>query len=86
MSSRPTASEELAGLPPSVQESHVVNDLLYAFLGLDGRYVRARLVGPSAGALAAGGPGRHGGRLAFVLDAQMDAASHELVGRVLPIW
>jgi hypothetical protein len=53
----------------------VLDDLLHAFSGLDGRYVRARLED---------GPG--GARVAFALHGRPDAALRELTARMLPLW
>lgn len=55
----------------------VVNDLLYALMGLDGKYVQARLVPGTAG----------GGRaLTFVVAGHFDPSLQDLVSRVLPFW
>lgn len=59
----------------------VLNDLLYAFLGLDGKYVRARLVPAPSTAPPGTGPA-----LAFVLAPGCEPCLAELVQRVLPIW
>jgi hypothetical protein len=53
----------------------VLDDLLHAFSGLDGRYVRARLED---------GPG--GARVAYALHGRPDAALRELTARMLPLW
>lgn len=55
----------------------MVNDLLYALMGLDGKYVQARLVPGAAG----------GGRaLTFVVAGRFDPSLQDLVSRVLPFW
>lgn len=53
----------------------VLDDLLHAFSGLDGRYVRAALE-----------EGRGGARVAYALHGCPDAALHELTARMLPLW
>lgn len=53
----------------------VMEDLLAAFMGLDGRYARARLAGSM--------PHPH---LSYCLEGRPDPALHELVTRMLPIW
>ncbi len=53
----------------------MLDDLLHAFSGLDGRYVRARLED---------GPG--GARVAYALHGRPDAALRELTARMLPLW
>ena len=52
-----------------------MEDLLAAFMGLDGRYARARLAGSM--------PHPH---LHYSLEGRPDPALHELVSRMLPIW
>ena len=57
--------------------SAVVDDLLYALMGLDGQYARARLVERD------GGGGR---RLTYVLEGHIDPSLHDLASRILPMW
>jgi len=40
------AQEAVSTLPPSLQELAVMNDLLYAFMGINGKYIKAKLVQP----------------------------------------
>lgn len=77
MDSRKTSDKELHLLPPSLQESVIVDDLLFAFMGLDGKYVRVKHV-PATG--------RTTPQITFMLDASLAKATAELVERVLPIW
>lgn len=53
----------------------VADDLLHAFSGLDGCYVRARLE-----------EARGGARVAYALHGCQDAALRELAARMLPLW
>lgn len=53
----------------------MVDDLLHAFSGLDGCYVRARLE-----------EARGGARVAYALHGCQDAALRELAARMLPLW
>lgn len=53
----------------------VMDDLLYAFMGLDGKYARARRVDEPDGA-----------HICFVLEAKADPSLQELATRMLPIW
>lgn len=52
-----------------------MDDLLYAFMGLDGRYARAKRVDQSDGA-----------HITFMLEARADPSLQELATRMLPIW
>jgi hypothetical protein len=64
----------------------VMNDLLYAFMGLDGKYVRAKLVDSSR---PGGGPPPSSGQsytIAYTIQAALEPCTLELVERVLPIW
>ena len=61
----------------------MVDDLLYAILGLDGQYARARLVDRDSGGGIAGGSGR---RLTYVLEGHIDPSLHDLASRILPMW
>ncbi|KAK9863562.1 hypothetical protein WJX84_003827 [Apatococcus fuscideae] len=65
---------QLDSMPPSSQESAVMEDLLAAFMGLDGRWARARLAGSM--------PHPH---LRYCLEGRPDPALLELVTRMLPI-
>ena len=63
--------------PPAVQELLLLDDLLYAMLGADGRFVRA-----------VGVPGAHPGApksVRFLLDGDADAPLAELARRLLPL-
>jgi hypothetical protein len=62
---------------PVHPSSPVVDDLLSAFLGLSGSYVRARL---------AEAPG--GARIAYEVQpqSQLEPALAEMAARMLPIW
>ena len=85
----PTADEEssqkLGAYPPEMQEILLMDDLLYAFLGVDGRYVKAQSTG--------GGDGREGGAqetevsagVFFEVEPSADTSLKELVGRMLPL-
>ncbi|KAL4425465.1 hypothetical protein ABPG75_009481 [Micractinium tetrahymenae] len=70
------ASAVLETYAAHVQESLLVDDLLYAFLGLSGTYVRARPVNAPGGA-----------RLGYevVPRGQLEPALQEMAGRMLPI-
>ncbi len=62
-----------------------MDDLLFALMGLDGRFARARLVerdGPSDG----GGTSGRGRRLTYVLEGHFDPSLHDLASRILPMW
>lgn len=64
-----------------------MNDLLYAFMGLDGKYVRAVMVQPQDQAPGAAPDGvRAGPCVTFVVAPGLDPCLHELVERVLPLW
>lgn len=53
----------------------VMDDLLYAFMGLDGKYARAKRVDQADGA-----------HIIFALEARADPSLQELATRMLPIW
>lgn len=55
----------------------MVNDLLFALMGLDGKYVQARLVGGERGA---------GPALTYVVCGRFDPSLQDLVSRILPFW
>jgi hypothetical protein len=61
---------DILGLP-----STVLDDLLYAFMGLDGKYVRATRVDQPDGA-----------HITFNLETRADSCLQELATRMLPIW
>lgn len=67
-----------------------MNDLLYAFLGLEGRLIGPVLVhnqSASSEGNAASGPARcDGPSLTFVLNEGLEPCLVELVEKVLPIW
>jgi gamma-tubulin complex component 2 len=65
------ASKPLRAFPPHVQELLILDDVLYAMVGIDGRFVRAVTV-PGSG-------------VRFVLDADADAPLAELASRLLPL-
>ena len=52
----------------------MLEDLLWGFMGFEGKYVKAKRGRSSKGAIA------------FQLDGKLDHAVHELVVRMLPIW
>ncbi|KAK9817974.1 hypothetical protein WJX72_005158 [[Myrmecia] bisecta] len=64
----------LQSLSPSLQEAAVVDDLLYAFLGLHGTYVAACV-----------SEGRGGQQLQYVVEGQLEPALQELATRLLPM-
>ena len=53
----------------------VVDDLLHAFLGLDGKYIRAHTVKRAQGE-----------HIVFAVDAPMDPSIREMAARMLPLW
>lgn len=53
----------------------VIDDLLNAFMGLDGKYARARRVDQPDGA-----------HIKYTLEARADPSLQELATRMLPIW
>ncbi|KAJ6654038.1 hypothetical protein lerEdw1_007547 [Lerista edwardsae] len=62
----------IGSLPLASQESAVVEDLLYALIGVDGRYIAAQpLVGRE--------------NRAFLVDPNLDMSVKELVTRILPV-
>jgi hypothetical protein len=71
---RPAAAgrKPLRAYPPHVQELLILDDILYAMVGIDGRFVRAVCATP-------------GGSVRFALDADADASLAELAGRLLPL-
>ncbi|KAI8489395.1 Gamma-tubulin complex component 2 [Branchiostoma belcheri] len=72
---QPTAEHPVAlgTLPMSLQEQAVVEDLLFAMMGVDGKYIQARAVND-----------KHGHR-SFNVDPSLDVSMKELVNRVLPV-
>jgi gamma-tubulin complex component 2 len=52
----------------------VIDDLLYAMVGIEGKYVRVRR-----------GRFKDGNTFSFYMDPSMDASIHELAKRVLPL-
>eukprot|EP00798_Chlamydomonas_sp_ICE-L_P000238 gene238-4000_t len=76
----------LPDLPAGVQELSVMNDVLYAFMGLDAKFVCAHVVaqgGVGAGATAAAT--QAGPNLTFSVDAALDPCLREMVEKVVPI-
>lgn len=55
--------------------SAVLDDLLYAFMGLDGKYVRATRVDQQDGV-----------HISFSLETKADPSLQEIATRMLPIW
>ena len=55
----------------------MVNDLLYALVGLDGKYVQARLVAGERGT---------GRALTYVVCGRFNPSLQDLVSRILPFW
>lgn len=72
----PAPGQALESYPPRVQESLLVDDLLHAFDGLSGTWVRAKLV-----------EGRGGPRLEYRIAArgQLEPALMEMASRMLPL-
>jgi hypothetical protein len=68
---------DLRALPEAVREAALVDDLLYAFMGVPGRCIRPRL--------AEGAALVHGPALAFAPVAPLDERSAELVKKLLPL-
>ena len=52
----------------------VLEDMLWGFMGFEGKYIRADRARSSKGGIS------------FVLNGKLDHAIHELVMRMLPIW
>jgi len=52
----------------------VLEDMLWGFMGFEGKYIKADRARSSKGGVS------------FVLKGKLDAAVHELVARMLPIW
>ena len=52
----------------------VLEDMLWGFMGFEGKYIKADRARSSKGGVS------------FVLRGKLDAAVHELVARMLPIW
>ncbi|KAF5833568.1 Spc98 family-domain-containing protein [Dunaliella salina] len=83
--------QPLSMFPIDVQEVAITNDLLYAFMGLEARYVQARLVQPPGGLAAPGsGSGSHANSSPTLVFALADGLGlepclAELAHRVLPI-
>ena len=75
-------------LPSSPSPIPVMNDLLYAFMGQGGTYVRAKMV-PSASSPEGDGAAEGGMpslALTFVVEGDLDPSLLEMVERLLPIW
>ena len=51
-----------------------MEDMLWGFMGFEGKYIKADRARSSKGGVS------------FVLKGKLDAAVHELVARMLPIW
>ena len=58
--------------------SAVLEDVLYAFMGWEGKYIK---LAQHTGAVAAPSPG-----VCFAVEGQLDSSMHELLKRMLPIW
>lgn len=52
----------------------VLEDMLWAFMGFEGKYIKAKR-GQSL---------KHG--ISYVLNGRVEHALHELINRLLPIW
>ena len=52
----------------------VLEDLLWGFMGFEGKYIKANRARSSKGSVS------------FHLEGKLDHAVHELVDRMLPIW
>jgi gamma-tubulin complex component 2 len=79
----------LGTYPPVMQENMLVDDMLYAFLGLDGTYVKSRLMidETSSKSISSKSQSGGGGRIGFeILDReQLEPAVYEMAARMLPI-
>jgi len=73
------SKEALSRLPPQLQELAIMNDLLYGFMGLDGKYVRAVMT-PQLNAPPGAGP-----CLTFAVQPGLEPCLQELVERVVPL-
>jgi gamma-tubulin complex component 2 len=67
----------LAGLPPEAQEQQLVDDLLYSFMGYEGKFIKPRLV---ANTTSIQGP-----QLGFAIAIPLDPCLQEQLERLLPI-
>ena len=86
-----SAGDSLGSLEPEMQELVLLDDLLYAFLGVRGRCVRARFVPTHPSAREEGGGGVGGvaqpaaGEVSFEIDARVDPSLASLASRMLPL-
>ena len=81
---REESVHKLSVYPTEMQELLLMDDLLYAFLGVEGRYIRVEsLEAPADGAPP--GSGEEDSGLCFTIDASADPSLRELVGKMLPI-
>lgn len=64
--------KSLDGCKTSVQELLIIDDLLYAMMGIQGRFVQAKVAGGEKG-------------MAFTVDSSMDAPMKDLVRQMLPL-
>ena len=67
----------VAGLPAETQEQQLVDDLLYAFMGYEGRYIKPRLVSNTTSI--------QGPQLGFAVAIPLDPCLQEQLERLLPI-
>ncbi|EIE26959.1 hypothetical protein COCSUDRAFT_46296 [Coccomyxa subellipsoidea C-169] len=67
-------TQPLSTYPRAVQEHILMDDLLNAFMGVDGKYARARRVDQADGA-----------HISYALEARADPSLQELATRMLPI-
>ena len=73
--------QNLGAYPPEMQEILLMDDMLYTFLGVDGRYVRA--CGTCEEGSETDLPASAG--VYFEVESSADSSLKELVGRMLPI-
>eukprot|EP00891_Asterochloris_glomerata_P004229 jgi/Astpho2/4229/Aster-05189 len=69
--------QELGTFSRPVQELVVLEDVLYAFMGWEGKYIK---LAQHTGAVATPSPGG-----CFAVEGQLDSSMHELLKRMLPI-
>lgn len=66
------SGKSLDGWKPSVQELLIMDDLLYAMMGIQGRFVQAKVVGG-------------GKNMEFTVDSSLDTPMRDLVKQMLPL-
>ncbi|DBA91460.1 hypothetical protein WJX77_003506 [Trebouxia sp. C0004] len=72
---QPSTSRQqpLESFSPAVQEIVVLEDMLWGFMGFEGKYIKVNRARSSKGGVS------------FVMTGKLDAAVHELITRMLPI-